>query len=142
MKLINLKSQYPLLYKADVWIEVSDEIADFLLEDARKQHAYAEQIRYHKAYYSLNADDNIEHQAMQIPPSPDTILFSGEFLSEVLSCIGKMPPIQARRTYLHLIYGLTQKEIAQSEGVAKSSVSESIQRGLSHIREKLKHLLE
>lgn len=142
MKHINLKTQYPQIYKTDTWIEVSDEIADFLAEDARKQHAYAEQIRYHKAYYSLDANDGIENQAEQSTFSMDDLLSTYDFFSSLLSCIDSLPDTQKRRVYFYLILGLQQTEIAQLEGVAKSSVSESIQRGLSHIQEKLKLLLE
>lgn len=134
MKQINLKTQYPQLYKTDTWIEVSDEVANFLVEDARKQHAYAEQIRYHKAYYSLDAGDGIENQAEQGTFSMDDFLSASEFFSALSSCIDNLPNTQKRRVYLHLILGLQQNEIAQLEGVAKSSVSESIHRGIAHIR--------
>ena len=142
MTRINLKTQYPQLYKTDTWIEVSNEIADFLVEDARKQHAYAEQIRYHKAYYSLDVSDSIDNQRIQNPFSIDDLLSASEFFSILSSFIDNLPNTQKRRVYLHLILGLQQNEIAQLERVTKSSVSESIQRGLSHIRKKLKILLE
>ena len=59
MKTINLRDYYPV-YTEDTFVEVSDEVAAFFAEDKRRQTNYAQYIRYHKAFYSLDRGDGIE----------------------------------------------------------------------------------
>ncbi|MBQ6531345.1 MAG: hypothetical protein IJI39_10575 [Clostridia bacterium] len=61
MKKINLRELYPLYYKKDYYIEVSDEVAAQLEQAKREEHAYKERTRAHKAYYSLDMGDGIEN---------------------------------------------------------------------------------
>ena len=63
MTTINLRELYPW-YTEDTFIEVSDEVAAFLEEDKRLQINYAQYIRDNKAFYSLDAGDGIEAEAM------------------------------------------------------------------------------
>ena len=66
MTTINLKDHYPW-YTEDTFIEVSDEVAAFLEEDKRLQINYAQYIRDNKAFYSLDAGDGIEAEALNLP---------------------------------------------------------------------------
>ena len=45
----------------DEHIEVSDEAAAELRASKLAEAAYAERVRYNKAYYSLDCDDGIEY---------------------------------------------------------------------------------
>ncbi|MGD9568688.1 MAG: hypothetical protein AB7V48_10230 [Sedimentibacter sp.] len=70
MKIINLKNYYPF-YKADFFIEVSDEIVELFTQFNRKEHSDFERRRVHKAYYSLDAGDNIEKDVVLLGLSPE-----------------------------------------------------------------------
>lgn len=73
MTTINLRELYPW-YTEDAFIEVSDEVAAFLEEDRRLQINYAQYIRDNKAFYSLDAGDGIEAEALNLPEQPDEAL--------------------------------------------------------------------
>ncbi len=62
MTTINLR-EFFYWYKVDEYIEVSDEVAEELQADKRFEAAYAERVRYNKAFYSLDCDDGIEYSA-------------------------------------------------------------------------------
>ena len=49
MTTINLKDFYPW-YTLDEYIELSDEVAEELMASKRREAAYAERVRYNKAY--------------------------------------------------------------------------------------------
>ena len=61
-------------YTEDAFIEVSDEVAAFLEEDKRLQINYAQYIRDNRAFYSLDAGDGIEAEALNLPEQPDEAL--------------------------------------------------------------------
>ena len=59
MTTINLKDFY-YWYTQDQFIEVSDEVAEVFVADARHEMAYQRRLSRHKAQYSLDCDDGIE----------------------------------------------------------------------------------
>ena len=65
MKYINLRVYYPDQYSEDVYVEVADDVAEFL-EEQRPKEASATRKKYrHKAHYSLDAGDGIENETLQ-----------------------------------------------------------------------------
>lgn len=69
MKVINLRDIYPH-YTQDCFVEVTDEVADLFSEFDRKEAAYRLRTYRHKAYYSLDRNDGIEHEALFVALSP------------------------------------------------------------------------
>lgn len=63
MKVINLRDIYPH-YTQDCFVEVTDEVADLFSEFDHKEAAYRLRTYRHKAYYSLDRNDGIEHEAL------------------------------------------------------------------------------
>ena len=63
MTTINLKDFY-YWYTQDQFIEVSDEVAEVFVSDARHEMAYQRRLSRHKAQYSLDCDDGIEYSAV------------------------------------------------------------------------------
>ena len=63
MKKINLRDYYPY-YTQDMIVEVPDEVADILREYKLAEAAYFLRTYRHKAYFSLDYDINVEHEAM------------------------------------------------------------------------------
>ena len=63
MAIINLRDYYPF-YTSDCFMEVSEEVAEMFKEFERKEAAYRLRTYRHKAYYSLDRDDGLEHEAV------------------------------------------------------------------------------
>ena len=137
MTTINLRELYPW-YTEDAFIEVSDEVAAFLEEDKRLQINYAQYIRDNKAFYSLDAGDGIEAEALNLPEQPDEVLECMELERLLQEALAQITPAQRRHVLAHFVEGRSQLEIAASEGVVKSTVSEAISRGRKNLRNFLK----
>ena len=69
MAIINLRDYYPF-YTSDCFMEVSDEVAEMFKEFDRKEAAYRLRTYRHKAYYSIDRDDGLEHEAVFVALSP------------------------------------------------------------------------
>ena len=69
MKIINLRDIYPH-YTQDCFVEVTVEVADLFSEFDHKEAAYRLRTYRHKAYYSLDRNDGIEHEALFVALSP------------------------------------------------------------------------
>ena len=50
MKTINLRYCYPY-YTGDVFVEVSDEVAEVMVQSVREMYNYDRRTRYHKVFY-------------------------------------------------------------------------------------------
>lgn len=137
MKIINLRDYYPF-YSTDVFLEVSDEVASFLEDEKRLQINYAQYIRDNKAFYSLDAGDGIEAEALNLPEQPDEVLECMELERLLQEALAQITPAQRRHVLAHFVEGRSQLEIAASEGVVKSTVSEAISRGRKNLRNFLK----
>lgn len=137
MTTINLRDYYPF-YTSDCFIDVSEEIADMLREADRREAAYRLRTYRHKAYYSLDRGDGIEHEAIFFALSPHEIYERKVSMQELHTAMSSLSGKQARRIYAHFILGLSMTDIARAEGVARSRVSDSIQRGLRNLEKFLR----
>ena len=93
MKIINLRDYYPF-YSTDVFLEVSDEVASFLEDEKRLQINYAQYIRDNKAFYSLDAGDGIEAEALNLPEQPDEVLECMELERLLQEALAQITPAQ------------------------------------------------
>ena len=133
MTTINLR-EFFYWYKVDEYIEVSDEVAEELRADKRFEAAYAERVRYNKAFYSLDCDDGIEYSACLHEPTPQELLDRVDLFVRLWNALNSLPEIQGRRIDAHIILGKSIKEIAEAEGVHEESVRQSIKRGLERMK--------
>ena len=140
MTTINLRDYYPF-YTSDCFIEVSEEIAAMFREADRKEAACRLRTYRHKAYYSLDRGDGIEHEAIFFALSPNEIYERKVSMKELHAAMSSLPNKQAKRIYAHFILGMSVTDIARAEGVAKSRVSDSIRRGLRNMEKILKNKL-
>ena len=137
MTTINLKDFYSW-HTHDEYIEVSDEVAAELRASKLAEAAYAERVRYNKAYYSLDCDDGIEYSACVHEPSPQELVERMERFYHLWNALNSLPEIQGRRVDAHLILGKTYREIAREEGTDKSVVRRSVLRGLETMKKYLR----
>ena len=110
MAIINLRDYYPF-YTSDCFMEVSEEIADMFKEFDRKEAAYRLRTYRHKAYYSLDRDDGLEHEAIFVALSPHELYERKVTMQELHAAIASLPDKQAKRIYAHFILGMTKQGI-------------------------------
>lgn len=140
MKTINLKDYYAYI-SIGTYIDIPDEVFDIFEEHRKAEQAYQSKVYYHKAYYSLDRGDGIEHCALFVSLSPDEI-YERKLTNEQLhAAIATLPDKQAKRIYAHYFLEMSKVDIAKAEGVNKSQVTRSINRGLSHLEKYLKNTL-
>ena len=137
MKIINLRDYYPF-YSTDVFLEVSDEVASFLEDEKRLQINYAQYIRDNKAFYSLDAGDGIEAEALNLPEQPDAALERMELERLLKEGLAQLTETQRRRLLASVLDKMTSVEIAAAERVSKASVGESINRAIVRLEKILK----
>ena len=137
MTTINLRELYPW-YTEDTFIEVSDEVAAFLEEDKRLQINYAQYIRDNKAFYSLDAGDGIEAEALNLPEQPDEALERMELERLLKEALAQLTETQRRRLLVSVLNDESNQRIAKRESVDESAVRRSIQRGLAALKKILK----
>ena len=133
MQKINLRDLYPDIYKTDVIVEVSEEIAATLKLNNQTNSAYERRKYRHKAHYSLDRGDGIENDALVRPQTPEELFEQKQLREEVHSALMQLPAIQAKRIYARFYLGMEVSEIAEVEGVDRRRVWASIRRGLKQL---------
>ena len=137
MKQVNLRELYPDAYEDDEYVDVSDEVYETLCEFERKDEAFDRRKHRNKAIYSLDAGDGIENDATSPPQTPEEIFMQRELNKELLSLIKSLPRKQAERIYGCFYLGLSATQIAMQENKHPRRVSESIQKGIKKLRERI-----
>ncbi|MFA6850061.1 MAG: sigma-70 family RNA polymerase sigma factor [Selenomonadaceae bacterium] len=132
MKRINLKDYYAHI-GIDTYINIPDEVFNIFEEYRKAEQAYQSKIRYHKAYYSLDRGDGIEHSALFVSLSPDEI-YERKLTNEQLhAAIATLSDKQAKRIYAHYFLGMSKTAIAKAEGVSEAAVRVGIEKALTNL---------
>lgn len=139
MTIINLKRYYPYMTE-DVTLEVSDEIAAALSMGGRLCDSYKRQKR-RNAECSLDSAPGFEDDVLHSPMTPEEYMEAQDAKLALYDALSQLPPVQARRVYRHYILGMSKAEIAAAEGVGKSRVCGSIDRGLKALKDILEKSL-
>ena len=139
MTTINLKRYYPYMTES-MTMEVSDEIAAILSMGGRLCDSYKRQKR-RNGECSLDTDPGFEADVLHGPMTPDEYMDRHERDLALYDALAQLPAVQARRIYQHYILGKSKAEIAAAEGVGKSRVCCSIERGLASLKNMLKNSL-
>lgn len=142
MTTINLRKYYYPTYKKDTFIEVSDEVAAALLLAHRYESSSHQKIVYHKAFYSLDADDGIELSALDWEqPSPEELFIQVEeqahaelFLRRLEQALSCLTPPQARRVHAHFFLGKRYAQIAREEQLSDSCIKRSIEGAIKRLQ--------
>ena len=140
MKRVNFKKYYDHI-TTDAYHDVPDEVFNILEEYRKAEQAYHSKINYHKAYYSLDRDDGIEHSALFVSLSPDEIYERKLTREQLHAAIATLPDKQAKRIYAHYFLGMSKSAIAKAEGVTEKAIRNSIERGLAYMEQYLKNNL-
>ncbi len=142
MKTINLRTCYYPYYTEDVFVEVSDEVAEVMHRSFREMENYQRRAYRYNAIYSLSAYDWTENYALEHSPSPEDLLVLQEeqadrdrLLSMLDEALSHITPVQARRVRSYYLRGINFPGIAQAEGVNKDVVCRSVHAGLRRMQE-------
>lgn len=133
MTKINLRECYPDTYSKDIFLEVSNEIREVLLEHDRRDAAQQRKEYRYKAYYSLDYGNGIEKAVLRRSPVPEELMEEKERREQIFAAVMALPKKQARRIYARFYLGISCTEIAKTEGVNPRCVRESIQCGLKKL---------
>lgn len=136
---INLRKYYPDFYTTDCIIEVPDEVAGLMESSERAEAAYYLRRYRHKAYYSLDRGDGIEHDILFVSLSPCEIYERKVTVEQLNAAIAALPDKQAKRIYAHYMLGVSQADIARAEGVDARNIRKSISKGLRSMEVFLKN---
>lgn len=134
---INLKDFYPF-YNVECVVDIPDEVAVALLEAERQEEAYKRRMYRHKAQYSLDRDDGIEHDICFVSLSPFEIYERKITAEQLHAAIAALPDKQGKRIYAHYVLGISQCRIAQAENVDVRNIRKSINKGLRNMEALLK----
>ncbi|APB72509.1 sigma-70 family RNA polymerase sigma factor [Paenibacillus polymyxa] len=138
---INLRDLY-CFYTTDVWVEVDEEIVEEMHRFDNLDSAYRLRAYRHRAYYSLDANDGIEHQAL-FPIRSSEMEFEEAWLrQEISKAMSQLSEKSFRRIYAHYFLGLSKVAIAQIEKVDERAVRKSISSGLKKLSRLLDKILD
>ena len=89
MAIINLRDYYPF-YTSDYFMEVPEDVVEMFKEFDRKEAAYRLRTYRHKAYYSLDRNDGIEHEALFVAFSPYELYERKVTIQELYTAISRV----------------------------------------------------
>ena len=92
-----------------------------------------------QAYYSLDAGDGIEKEAVFTSKTPQEIYESKVSNDELYAAINQLPLKQAKRIYARYFQNMSLTDIARDEHVDVSAIKRSIDQALKRIAKILKN---
>jgi len=141
MKTINLRDFY-YWYDHDEYIEVSDEVVAELFKGRRYEDAHDRRMRRNKSY-SLDVEADIETASFVCSTDdPEALVLKMEQHCRLCRALNSLPEIQGRRIEAHYILGMSQRDIAEDEGVNERNVRLSISKGLASMKKYLQNCPE
>lgn len=151
MNKINLRDVFPV-YELDCYIEIpkadceaflaclTQEVAEVYVAFERAENAYQSRLKWHKAYFSLDANDGIEARVLSADMSPEDEYLAALDRRNLHNAILSLPEKHLRRIHAHFFLGLSMTDIAKKEKVHRSNITRSIKLGLDEIKNYLKKL--
>ena len=136
---INLRKYYPDFDTTDYIIEVPEKVVVLMDSYDHAEAAYYLRRYRHKAYYSLDRGDSIEHDILFVSMSPCEIYERKVTVEQLYAAIAALPDKQAKRIYAHYILGVSQTNLAHTEGVDARNIRKSINKGLRNMEVFLKN---
>ncbi len=132
MVTINLKKYYPDYYKEDTFMDVKEDVAEFLETNRPKPASAKRKAQRYKAQYSLDANDGIEEDTLVLlfeEARRNELLY--ERLRSAMACLTEK---QRRRFLMKYDLEYTYAEIAEKEQVNVNAVEDSIEQAKEKIR--------
>ena len=139
MQRINLRKYYYPLYDEDIFIEVSDEIANALWEEHCLDDNTRRNLWIHT--YSLDQSPEIENHFPEPICSAEEILLQREadqyrefLLGKLGEALATLTPKQLRRLKARFVEGKKYREIAEMEGIDTSIAHHSVRDAIRRLQ--------
>lgn len=139
MQRINLKKFYHPLYDEDIFIEVSDKVANALWEEHRLDDNTRRNLWIHT--YSLDQSPEIENHFPEQTCSAEEVLLQREtdlhrefLLGKLGEALATLTPKQLRRLKARFMDGLKYREIAEIEGIDTSIAHHSVRSAIRRLQ--------
>jgi hypothetical protein len=87
---------YPF-YNLEYVVDIPDEVAAVLMEAKRQEEAYRRRMYRHRAQYSLDRADGIEHDICSVSLSPFEIYERKITAKQLHAAIAALPDKQSKR---------------------------------------------
>ena len=115
--------EYKIDRKHSVMVEVTPEVAQFILDSDTEMRNAEQRERYHVPYH-INA---LEYEGMEYadPDTTEDIVLRNDENRELYDCLSFLTESQLRRLVLKA-EGMTLREIAAAEGTSVNAVAESL----------------
>ena len=133
----NLRKIYPY-YQQDLYIEITDEVAEVIGAFERAEEAYKRKLRRNKAYFSLDREDGIENECLTEAFSIEDHYEKQSTRKVLYEAIALLPAKQAKRITAHFLLEMSISEIARKEGISWHSVEKSIHCGILNLKKIMK----
>ena len=139
MARVNLRDLYPF-YKGNCFVDVPNDVLEVIEDCKRREETYQRYLRFYKVSAILDAGNIDKLESMVVDkPLPPYEIYDKKLAAMLLhQSIAKLPDKQAKRIYAHFFLGMSYTEIAKAEGVAVSTICESIEGGLRNLKKNLK----
>ena len=125
--------EYKTANGSRISVEVSTSVKELLEQSDRQIRSQRRQDRRY-----LDREDFIDgltDTAMRYPQQADTadLVIRMESYRRLHSAVNKLSEVQRRRLLLHFVDNLTQRQIAEVEGINQGAVCRSIKRALKEL---------
>ncbi|MEA4824327.1 MAG: sigma-70 family RNA polymerase sigma factor [Clostridiaceae bacterium] len=137
MKTINLRKYYPDAHTTDYFVEVSDDVAVYMEDELRREKAYVERVRYHRAYYSLDCDSGIERRLLTPPRTPEEICEQAELSRTLHDALAALPEKQRELLLAHVLNEVPKTDLAGRESLSECAIRKSICKAITDLKDEL-----
>lgn len=119
-------------------VEINEEIYDcldkFELNDLSEMNEYDRHIEHSHIY-----ENKINEKAFMKAEKVEDIVEKNIINEKLKNAIGKLPLIQKRRIEMYYFEGLSQREIAEKEGISLRAVQYTLNKAISELKKILKN---
>lgn len=105
---------YPF-YHTDLLVEVSEDVVEAMTAAPRREASSRRHMYRHKARYSLDRGDGIEHRSLHFAPSPAELYEEKEGMETLYAALASLLEKQSRRVYAHYILGVNKAKLARDK---------------------------
>lgn len=130
---VNLRKLYPYIYKADEFVEISQEIFEALRAFERAEAAWQRKKYRYKAHYSLDYGNGIKKASLVWPKTPEQIMEEKRQKAQMLKSLMSLTDKQRRRICARYFLEMKTADIARVERADLSRIYASIRSGLRRL---------
>lgn len=122
----------------EINIELGEKMQMEFLERRREEFKEENERRRHIDNF-LRDDSLFEIRTAEKSYSIEEMVINEEQRDFIIQEIWKLPHIQARRTFMHLINEYSLTKIARIERVSVTAIDKSVEKGIKNIKKNLKN---